>query len=187
MLFALSALALLLLAARGARAQPPMSVAVLRDIAEAPCRIVRDSSLADSLTRRARLASVDSTALPCASAQATPVAKKRSVLPMVFVAGLGAGLVANRFAHLDADPGGYTDSWTNKATYPKKIVHGTIAFALTSMGVDLKMRPMMSALTVCGAGIAYEYTQGYVSRLDIGADCIGASASALWRSWVDRR
>lgn len=102
---------------------------------------------------------------------------------IAFFAGVAGGLAANYRIKLDKDPGGYTDAWTTSSMFPDKGVHGLAAFALTSVGVDLGVRPWTSAMTICAAGIAFEYTQGYVSRYDIGADCIGASGAALWRSW----
>jgi hypothetical protein len=102
--------------------------------------------------------------------------------PIVFFAGLAGGLAANARIKLDQDPGGYTDSWRTSSMFPDKGVHGLAAFALTSVGVDLGVKPWTSAMTICAAGVAFEYTQGYVSRYDIGADCIGASGAALWRS-----
>ena len=106
---------------------------------------------------------------------------------IIFFTGVTGALAANYRMKIDKDPGGYTDAWTTSSMFPDKGVHGLAAFALTSVGVDLGVRPWTSAMTICAAGIAFEYTQGYVSRYDIGADCIGASGAALWRSFRGSR
>lgn len=106
---------------------------------------------------------------------------------IIFFSGVAGALAANYRMKLDTDPGGYSDGWTTSSMFPDKGVHGLAAFALTSVGVDLGVRPWTSAMTTCAAGIAFEYTQGYVSRYDIGADCIGASGAALWRSFLGSR
>lgn len=116
----------------------------------------------------------------------TPLVGKRAVLPYVFFGAMAAGLVVNSFVHVDKDPGGYHDTWNTESPMPDKIVHGLAAFALTSVGVDLKVRPMISAMTTCAAGVIFEKTQGYVSRYDIGADCAGAALAGLWRHWRTR-
>jgi hypothetical protein len=116
-----------------------------------------------------------------------PMAVKRSrVLPYVFFGAMAAGLAVNSFVHVDRDPGGYHDTWNTETQMPDKIVHGLAAFALTSVGVDLKVRPLISALTTCATGAIFEKTQGYVSRYDIGADCAGAALAGLWRHWRAR-
>jgi hypothetical protein len=105
------------------------------------------------------------------------------VLPYVFFGAMAAGLAVNSVVHLDHDPGGYRDTWNTEASFPDKVVHGLAAFALTSVGVDLRVRPLVSAVTTCAAGAIFESTQGYVSRYDIGADCAGAALAGLWRHW----
>lgn len=106
--------------------------------------------------------------------------------PLIFVGAVGAALVANSVVHLDNDPGGYRDSWNSEASFPDKAVHGLAAFAITSVGVDLKVRPVYAALTTCAAGAIFETTQGYVSPYDIAADCVGAGLAGLWRHWRAR-
>ena len=121
------------------------------------------------------------------SVQGTPrIVAKRAVMPYVFFGAMAAGLVVNSFVHVDKDPGGYRDTWNTESAFPDKVVHGLAAFALTSVGVDLKVRPMISAMTTCAAGAIFEKTQGYVSRYDIGADCAGAALAGLWRHWRAR-
>ena len=107
-------------------------------------------------------------------------------LPLLFYGALAGGLIANSYAHVDSDPGGYRDDWNTRASFPDKVVHGLAAFAITSVGVDMRTRPMISALAVCAAGAAFETTQGYVSGYDIGADCAGAALAGLWRHWRAR-
>lgn len=120
-----------------------------------------------------------------ASESRTSSVIKRSshVLPYVFFGAMAAGLAVNSVVHLDRDPGGYRDTWNTEASFPDKVVHGLAAFALTSVGVDLRVRPLVSAVTTCAAGAIFESTQGYVSRYDIGADCAGAALAGLWRHW----
>ena len=113
----------------------------------------------------------------------SPIKRSSRVMPYVFFGAMAAGLAVNSVVHLDRDPGGYRDTWNSEASFPDKVVHGLAAFALTSVGVDLKVRPLMSAVTTCAAGAIFESTQGYVSRYDIGADCAGAALAGLWRHW----
>ena len=113
----------------------------------------------------------------------SPVKSSSHVMPYVFFGAMAAGLAVNSVVHLDRDPGGYRDTWNTEASFPDKVVHGLAAFALTSVGVDLKVRPLLSAATTCAAGAIFESTQGYVSRYDIGADCAGAVVAGLWRHW----
>ena len=113
--------------------------------------------------------------------------KKRDRLPVLFYGILGAGAVASRLFHVDPDTGGYRDGWTTSTTFPDKAVHGLAAWAITSAGVDLGVRPAYSATAVCAAGTAFEFAQGYVSVYDIAADCVGAAGAAAWRSWRARR
>jgi hypothetical protein len=99
----------------------------------------------------------------------------------LFVTALAGG--AWVLGHADRDPGGYTDAWTTRSTFPDKAVHAGAAWLLTSAGTDLGLKPWQSALVVTAAGAAFERAQGHVSRYDIGADALGALGAALWRSW----
>lgn len=133
---------------------------------------------------RPDVASPDSTADSTAAAYAAGVPRKtRARSPMVFYAAIGVGLAATYHLHLDEDPGGYADTWSTSSSFPDKAVHGLAAWSLTSIGVDMGVKPWTSALAVCAAGVVFEYAQGYVSRYDIGANCVAASGAALWRSW----
>ena len=96
----------------------------------------------------------------------------------------GAALSFNY--RVDPDAGGYEDKWNTLANFPDKGVHALAAFALTGVGVDLGARPWVAAASVCAAGAAFEFSQGYVSKIDIAADCVGAAGAALWRSWRTR-
>ena len=182
--------ALLLAAACTALALPRLALAAPDSLRVAPPP-ARDS--ADSL-RLPRLAG-DSTLAPRPASDSARDVARGTTIPrtvqrgprMMFYGGLVAGLAANYRMKLDQDPGGYTDRWTTSSMFPDKGVHGLAAFTLTTLGVDLGVKPWKSAMAVCAAGIAFEYTQGYVSRYDIGADCIGASGAALWRSWRGAR
>ena len=119
---------------------------------------------------------------------ATPATKKRhDRLPLVFYGALGGAAVTAAVFHVDADTGGYRDGWTTDTSFPDKAVHALAAWAITSVGVDLGVRPRYSAAAVCAAGTAFEFAQGYVSLYDIAADCAGAAGAAAWRSWRARR
>jgi hypothetical protein len=115
------------------------------------------------------------------------IAPRSGHLPLLFYSGLTAGLVAVQAFHLDADPGGYHDALNTKSLFPDKAVHALAAWAVTSLGADLHVGPWRSAAAVCAAGVGFELAQGYVSRYDIGANCIGAAGAAAWRTWLDRR
>lgn len=139
-------------------------------------------------------AAVDSSISPgIPSAQAARVAastvvrKQPDRTPLVFYGVLGAAAVASAVLHVDPDSGGYRDGWNTATDFPDKAVHALAAWAITSVGVDVGVRPRYSALAVCAAGTAFEFAQGYVSIYDIAADCAGAAGAAAWQSWRARR
>ena len=113
--------------------------------------------------------------------------KKHNKLPLVFYGGLGAAAISVAVFHVDPDTGGYRDGWTTATDFPDKAVHALAAWAITSVGVDLGVRPRYSAAAVCVAGTAFEFAQGYVSVYDIAADCGGAAGAAAWQSWRARK
>ena len=113
--------------------------------------------------------------------------EKRDRLPLVFYGALGGAAVAVAAFHVDPDTGGYHDGWTTATDFPDKAVHALAAWAITTVGVDLGVRPKYSAAAVCAAGTAFEFAQGYVSVYDIAADCIGAAGAAAWQSWRAKR
>ena len=164
------------LVARASSAQS--SIPVTRLSFSGECTTLGCTSVTAPDSDRARIARGDTlNRIP------TTIGPRSRKLPVLFLGALAGGLVANSFAHVDYDPGGYRDEWNTHASFPDKVVHGLAAFALTSVGVDMKVRPVMSALAVCAAGAAFETTQGYVSGYDIGADCAGAALGGLWRHW----
>jgi hypothetical protein len=111
----------------------------------------------------------------------------RDRTPFVFYGVLGAAAAMSAVLHVDPDSGGYDDGWSTATDFPDKAVHALAAWAITSVGVDLGVRPRYSALAVCAAGTAFEFAQGYVSTYDIAADCVGAAGAAAWQSWRARR
>ena len=116
-------------------------------------------------------------------------ARKRNVARRtthVFYGALLAGAALSFNYQVDPDEGGYEDKWNTLANFPDKGVHALAAFALTGVGVDLGARPWVAAASVCAAGAAFEFSQGYVSKIDIAADCVGAAGAALWRTWRSR-
>lgn len=112
---------------------------------------------------------------------------ERDRMPLLFYGVLGGAAIATAVFHVDPDSGGYRDGWTTATDFPDKAVHALAAWAITGVGVDLGVRPRYAALAVCGAGTAFEFAQGYVSRYDIAADCVGAAGAALWQSWRAKR
>lgn len=120
-------------------------------------------------------------------AAAPSKAKKHDRLPLIFYGALGAAAAGAAVFHVDPDTGGYRDGWTTDTDFPDKAVHALAAWAITSVGVDLGVRPKYSAAAVCAAGTAFEFAQGYVSIYDIAADCVGAAGAAAWQSWRARR
>ena len=113
--------------------------------------------------------------------------EKRDRLPILFYGALGGAAAAVAVFHVDPDSGGYHDGWATATDFPDKAVHALAAWAITSVGVDLGVRPRYSAAAVCIAGTGFEFAQGYVSVYDIAADCVGAAGAAAWQSWRARR
>ena len=127
------------------------------------------------------------TASAARSAAGGARARRRDGLPLVFYGTLGGVALATAIFHVDPDTGGYRDGWTTATDFPDKAVHGLAAWAITSVGVDLGVRPRYSAAAVCAAGTAFEFAQGYVSVYDVAADCLGAAGAAAWQTWRARR
>jgi len=138
----------------------------------------RHGASADSSVRH------DSAAIaPVAPVAPAMISLRPSRSPKVFFGLMAAGVTAVRAFHLDSDPGGYKDGMRTYTDFPDKGVHALAAWALTNAGVDMKLSPWKSAATVVGAGVGYEFAQGYVSKYDIAADAIGAVSAAAWRHW----
>jgi hypothetical protein len=117
------------------------------------------------------------------TSQKRTVSRRTSYL---FYGALLTGAALSFNYQVDPDEGGYEDKWNTLANFPDKGVHALAAFALTGVGVDLGARPWVAAASVCAAGAAFEFSQGYVSKMDIAADCVGAAGAALWRTWRSR-
>ena len=113
--------------------------------------------------------------------------RKHDRLSVVFYGALGGAVATAAVFHVDPDTGGYRDGWTTDTDFPDKAVHALAAWAITSIGVDLGVRPRYSALAVCATGTAFEFAQGYVSVYDIAADCAGAAGAAAWQTWRAKR
>lgn len=123
----------------------------------------------------------DTTATPERAQNATATRSSRLFYGVLF-----AGAALSFQYSVDPDAGGYEDKWNTMAAFPDKGVHALASFALTTVGVDLGAKPWIAAASVCAAGAAFEASQGYVSKIDIAADCVGAAGAALWRTWRDR-
>lgn len=112
--------------------------------------------------------------------------RTRSTTTRLFYGALIAGTALSFQYSVDPDEGGYEDSWNTAAAFPDKAIHALAGWALTGIGIDLGARPWIAAASVCAPGAAFEFSQGYVSRIDIAADCVGAAGAALWRNWRQR-
>ena len=141
-------------------------------------------SLGDTITAGTAVA------IPTADAARAAVVKgtrTRERLPLVFYGALGAAASTAFILRVDPDSGGYHDGWTTATDFPDKAVHALAAWAITTVGIDFGARPRYAALSVCAAGTAFEFAQGYVSAYDIAADCVGAAGAAAFRSWRTKR
>lgn len=92
----------------------------------------------------------------------------------------GSVIAGYSWGSVRRDPGGYADSWGTMDKY----AHLGLASALTFAGDAAGMKTWQAGALVCVAGVAFEYGQarggGFVSRKDIGANCIGAALAAGW-------
>lgn len=88
-----------------------------------------------------------------------------------------AGVVANRFLHVDTDHGGYTDLWSTR----DKLAHAAVGFALSTTAMEMGVRPRIAVLLTCLGATGFEFSQGYVSRKDIVMGCGGAVAAPIVR------
>jgi hypothetical protein len=113
--------------------------------------------------------------------------RTRDRLPLVFYGALGAAASTAFILRVDPDSGGYHDGWTTATDFPDKAVHALAAWAITTVGIDFGARPRYAAVSVCAAGTAFEFAQGYVSAYDIAADCVGAAGAAAFQSWRAKR
>ncbi len=69
-----------------------------------------------------------------------------------------------------------------------KLLHGTVAFAATSVLVDVGVSPATSGILVCVAAGGWEVMQGEVSKYDIAAGCGSALVASVWRAaWSGQR
>lgn len=124
---------------------------------------------------------------PSDTTQPAPVKQsRRASASKIFYGALIAGAALSFQYSVDPDEGGYDDGWSTAAAFPDKAVHALAGWALTGVGIDLGARPWVAAASVCAAGAVFELSQGYVSQIDIAADCVGAAGAALWRNWRDR-
>lgn len=135
------------------------------------------------------LSSIQLASLSARTDSAEAPAKQRTTsrrTTHLFYGALLTGAALSFNYQVDPDQGGYEDKWNTLANFPDKGVHALAAFAITGVGVDLGARPWVAAASVCAAGAAFEFSQGYVSKIDIAADCVGAAGAALWRTWRSR-
>lgn len=105
-----------------------------------------------------------------------------ATLLVLVLATIATGLLfaRQRAGHpVDADPGGYADSWRTTAAFPDKAVHACVAFLLVALAWRLGCPALFAAVIVTAAGYGWERSNGYVSRLDLAADAVGAIAAAL--------
>ena len=64
------------------------------------------------------------------AAAATPRAKARDKLPLVFYGVLTAGAATAAVLHVDPDTGGYHDGWTTATDFPDKAIHALASWAM---------------------------------------------------------
>lgn len=95
-----------------------------------------------------------------------------------FGGALGAGVLANAIWKFDRDAGGYHDS----AHGIDKVAHALASYVIEDACEDVGAHPLACLGMTIGTGVAFEFSQGYVSRWDIRFDALGASAS-----WALRR
>lgn len=94
----------------------------------------------------------------------------------VYAGVLSIGLVANGVFRYDVDGGNYPNSW-----YTEKVAaHFGLSSMLTFAAINTRVNPWIAACMTCGAGVAYEFTQGYINGKDIVANCSGAFLTVLW-------
>jgi hypothetical protein len=163
----------------------PLAIAVVVALV-AGSRAEGQQSLVSSGDTIAGAAAVIPTA-DAARAAVVKGTKTRDRLPIVFYGALGAAATTAFVLRVDPDSGGYHDGWTTATDFPDKAIHALAAWAITTVGIDFGARPRYAALSVCAAGTAFEFAQGYVSPYDIAADCVGAAGAAAFQSWRAKR
>mgnify|MGYP001563875639 CR=1 FL=1 len=88
----------------------------------------------------------------------------------IYLALLALGILMNAIFKIDSDSGGYIDTlWS-----VDKITHFVFAYAIVLTGLMIRVKKPIALGGIIVASIAFEFTQGFVSVLDIFADCVGA-------------
>lgn len=110
------------------------------------------------------------------------LAARRALLPDVYAAGLGLGVLANTIWAFDRDT--YTG--------PRPIFdqfsafHITAGYMLADIGHALGVTPARRLALVCAAAVGFEYSQGEADPWDMAYGCGGALLSLGVRSAVIR-
>lgn len=99
----------------------------------------------------------------------------------LFLTSLAGGVVANALWGFDVDSGGYAPRLDQMSAF-----HFTAGYALESLGDALEVPLGWRLGGVCGAAVAWEYSQGFVDWTDAGLSCGGALVSAGVR-WAVRK
>jgi hypothetical protein len=157
-------------------------------------RVLRDSLSAADSARHATSARVDSllhevdSLLTASAPRTAPTIWQlrlhsvgaRARATKVYAAGITAGLALNYFGRVDADPGGYRDSWTS----PDKFAHFQVAYFLTDVAMGQSVSKRWAFALTCGlAGVGWEVSQrGFISGKDIAADCAGSALAVGLRA-----
>lgn len=99
-----------------------------------------------------------------------------------FGALLVLGIWGNTVVPVTRDPNPTSDEWNTL----DKPVHAFSAFALVETGLYAGVHPAFAVASVCAGGAAFEVTQGYISRKDIVANCVGAASAWVITSIATR-
>lgn len=99
--------------------------------------------------------------------------------PVLFLAGVAAGLGMVKLTGVDRDPGGYHDRFASVAQFNVVAVRAVSAFAVTRVGTRIGLSPWTAAATACAAGILLA-PHGTARAIGIEGTCLGAGAGALW-------
>ena len=85
----------------------------------------------------------------------------------------------NKKWKFDPDVGGYTPSIKDKAQYPKFYVHSVSACLATVAMIRAGVSPLLALGLIVVFGVMYEFSQGFVNKLDIVADTVGGLVAFL--------
>lgn len=91
-------------------------------------------------------------------------------------------IVANRAFHWDSDRGGYTPRISDKATFPKEYVHFVTGLAISGL-LLLLGAPWWVLFIPAVSTYGWEWSQGYINRLDILFGILGLLIPVAVLAW----